>query len=165
MSDLLVSRQGQLIVSPHAVDVAELVRATVSAALPKADASRVVLKADTPARLDAHVDGPRISQVLDNLVSNAIKYSPDGGNVVVSLEQEAGHLTCRVSDTGMGMSPDDQGEVFAKFFRTSNVRRTAIPGVGLGLPISKAIVEAHGGTIEVDSSLGKGTTFTFRLPV
>jgi len=63
------------------------------------------------------------------------------------------------------MSPDDQGEVFAKFFRTSNVRRTAIPGVGLGLPISKAIVEAHGGTIEVDSLLGTGTTFTFRLPV
>lgn len=165
VSDLLVSRNGKLIVSPHAVDVAELVRATVSAALPKADASRVVLKADTPARLDAHVDGPRISQVLDNLVSNAIKYSPDGGNVVVSLEQEDGRLTCRVSDTGMGMSPDDQAEVFAKFFRTNNVRRTAIPGVGLGLPISKAIVEAHGGTIEVDSSLGKGTTFTFRLPV
>jgi signal transduction histidine kinase len=165
VSDLLVSRHGQLIVTPHAVDVAELVRATVSAALPKADASRVVLKADTPARLDAHVDGPRISQVLDNLVSNAIKYSPDGGNVLVSLEQQDGHLTCRVSDTGMGMSVEDQAEVFAKFFRTSNVRRTAIPGVGLGLPISKAIVEAHGGTITVDSSLGKGTTFTFRLPL
>ncbi|HJV98844.1 MAG TPA: PAS domain-containing sensor histidine kinase [Arthrobacter sp.] len=165
VSDLLISRHGQLIVTPHSVDVAELVRATVSAALPKAGASRVVLKADTPARLHAHVDGPRISQVLDNLVSNAIKYSPDGGNVVVSLEQEDGHLTCRVSDTGMGMSTDDQAEVFAKFFRTSNVRRTAIPGVGLGLPISKAIVEAHGGTIDVDSALGKGTTFTFRLPV
>ncbi|HYH77574.1 MAG TPA: HAMP domain-containing sensor histidine kinase, partial [Arthrobacter sp.] len=165
VSDLLVSRHGQLIVAPHAVDVAELVRATVSAALPKADASRVVLKADTPARLDAHVDGPRISQVLDNLVSNAIKYSPDGGNVLVSLEQGDGHLTCTVSDTGMGMTAEDQAEVFAKFFRTSNVRRTAIPGVGLGLPISKAIVEAHGGTITVASALGKGTTFTFRLPL
>ena len=63
------------------------------------------------------------------------------------------------------MSPEDASEVFAKFFRTSNVRRTAIPGVGLGLPISKAIVEAHGGTIDVDSTLGKGTTFTFRVPV
>jgi signal transduction histidine kinase len=165
VSDLLISRHGELVVLPHAVDIAELVRATVSAALPKADASRVVLKADTPARLDAHVDGPRISQVLDNLVSNAIKYSPDGGNVMVSLEQEDGQLTCTVSDTGMGMTPEDQAEVFAKFFRTSNVRKTAIPGVGLGLPISKAIVEAHGGTITVDSSLGKGTTFTFRLPL
>ncbi|QNE13705.1 cell wall metabolism sensor histidine kinase WalK [Pseudarthrobacter sp. NBSH8] len=165
VSDLLATRNGQLIVTPHAVDVAELVRASVSAAMPRADASRVALTADTPGRLDAHVDGPRISQVLDNLVSNAIKYSPDGGNVVVSLEHDDGHLACRVSDTGMGMSADDQAQVFAKFFRTSNVRRTAIPGVGLGLPITKAIVEAHGGTIQVDSKLGEGTTFTFRMPV
>lgn len=165
VSDLLASRKGQLIVTPHAVDVAELVRASVSAAIPRADAARVVLKADTPERLDAHVDGPRISQVLDNLVSNAIKYSPDGGNVVVSLEHDGGNLACRVSDTGMGLSADDQAQVFAKFFRTSNVRRTAIPGVGLGLPISKAIVEAHGGTLQVESQLGQGTTFTFRVPV
>lgn len=165
VSDLLATRNGQLIVTPHAVDVAELVRASVSAAMPRADASRVALKADIPARLEAHVDGPRISQVLDNLVSNAIKYSPDGGNVLVSLEHDGGHVACRVSDTGMGMSADDQAHVFAKFFRTSNVRRTSIPGVGLGLPISKAIVEAHGGTIQVESKLGQGTTFTFRVPV
>ena len=165
VSDLLASRNGQLIVTPQAVDVAELVRASVSAALPKAAASRVALQAATPERLDAHVDGPRISQVLDNLVSNAIKYSPDGGNVLVSLEEHGGRLTCKVRDTGMGMSADDQAEVFTKFFRTSSVRRTNIPGVGLGLPISKAIVEAHGGTIEVDSALGQGTTFTFRVPV
>jgi signal transduction histidine kinase len=165
VSDLLATRDGQLIVTPHAVDVAELVRASISAALPKADAARVVLKADAPARLDAHVDGPRISQVLDNLVSNAIKYSPDGGNVVVSLAQDGEQVICRVRDTGMGMSSEDQAEVFSKFFRTSNVRRTAIPGVGLGLSISKAIVEAHGGTIEVESKLGEGTTFIVRLPV
>ncbi|WP_164202019.1 sensor histidine kinase [[Micrococcus luteus] ATCC 49442] len=165
VSDLLATRNGQLIVTPHAVDVAELVRASVSAAMPKADAGRVVLKADAPGRLDVHVDGPRISQVLDNLVSNAIKYSPDGGTVVVSLTQEDGHMTCRVSDTGMGMSEEDLAEVFSKFFRTSSVRRTAIPGVGLGLSISKAIVEAHGGTIQVQSKKGQGTTFTFRMPV
>ena len=165
VSDLLATRNGQLIVTPHAVDVAELVRASVAAAMPKADAARVVLKADAPARLDAHVDGPRISQVLDNLVSNAIKYSPDGGNVVVSVTQEEGQVACRVSDTGMGMSSEDQAEVFSKFFRTSSVRRTAIPGVGLGLSISKEIVEAHGGTIEVESRLGEGTTFVFRVPV
>jgi signal transduction histidine kinase len=165
VSDLLASRHGQLIVTPQAVDVAELVRASVSAALPKAAASHVALQAATPERLDAHVDAARISQVLDNLVSNAIKYSPDGGKVLVSLEQQDGRLTCKVRDTGMGMSAADQAEVFTKFFRTSNVRRTNIPGVGLGLPISKAIVEAHGGTIEVDSALGQGTTFTFRVPV
>ncbi|MCU1567445.1 MAG: histidine kinase [Pseudarthrobacter sp.] len=165
VSDLLSSRNGQLIVTPHAADVAELVRTSVSSAMPRAASSGVVLTAETPDRLEAHVDGPRISQVLDNLVSNAIKYSPGGGNVLVSLAQEDGHLACRISDTGMGMTPEDASEVFAKFFRTSNVRRTAIPGVGLGLPISKAIVEAHGGTIEVESAPGEGTTFTFRVPV
>lgn len=165
VSDLLASRNGQLIVTPHTVDVAELVRASVSSAMPRATASGVVLAAETPDQLEAHVDGARISQVLDNLVSNAIKYSPDGGNVLVSLAREDGHLECRVTDTGMGMTPEDASEVFAKFFRTSNVRRTAIPGVGLGLPISKAIVEAHGGTISVDSTLGQGTTFMFRVPV
>ncbi|MBT2566123.1 HAMP domain-containing histidine kinase [Arthrobacter sp. ISL-85] len=165
VSDLLASRNGQLIVSPDAVDVAELVRSSVSSAQPRAAAAGVELRADAPEQMEARVDSARISQVLDNLVSNAIKYSPDGGEVVVSLAQEDGHVACRVTDTGMGMSPEDASEVFAKFFRTSNVRRTAIPGVGLGLPISKAIVEAHGGTIDLESTLGKGTTFTFRVPV
>jgi signal transduction histidine kinase len=106
-----------------------------------------------------------MSQVLDNLVSNAIKYSPNGGDVVVSLGSEGANLVCRVSDTGMGMSDKDQAEVFTKFFRTGNVRNTSIPGVGLGLSISKAIVEAHGGTIQLRSALGHGTTFTVRVPV
>lgn len=165
VSDLLSSRNGQLIVTPEAVDVAELVRSSVSSAMPRAAAAGVELESRTPERLEAHVDGARISQVLDNLVSNAIKYSPDGGRVLVSLVQDDGHLACRITDTGMGMSPEDASEVFAKFFRSSSVRRTAIPGVGLGLPISKAIIEAHGGTIGVDSTLGEGTTFTFRVPV
>lgn len=165
VSDLLASRNGQLIVTPNAVDVADLVRASVSSALPKATAAGITLTADVPPQLEAHVDGARISQVLDNLVSNAIKYSPDGGQVQVTLSRSNGHLACRVTDTGMGMSPEDASEVFAKFFRASTARRSAIPGVGLGLPISKAIVEAHGGTIEVDSVLGEGTVFTFRVPV
>ncbi|RKO26021.1 PAS domain-containing sensor histidine kinase [Pseudarthrobacter phenanthrenivorans] len=165
VSDLLASRNGQLIVTPQTVDVAELVRSSVSSAQPRAAAAGLVLEADTPDRLEAHVDGARISQVLDNLVSNAIKYSPGGGRVLVTLAQEDGHLECRVTDTGMGMSPEDASEVFAKFFRASTVRRTAIPGVGLGLPISKAIIDAHGGTIAVHSTLGEGATFTFRVPV
>lgn len=165
VSDLLASRTGQLIVSPQAVNVAELVRASISAALPRAAAAKVQLRADAPERLDAHVDSGRMSQVLDNLVSNAIKYSPNGGDVVVSLGSEGPDLVCRVSDTGMGMSEKDQAEVFTKFFRTGNVRNTSIPGVGLGLSISKAIVEAHGGSIQLRSALGEGTTFTVRVPV
>ena len=165
VSDLLASRDGHLDVAPHTADMAELVRASISSAMPKAAASGVVLEAAAPARLEAVVDAARISQVLDNLVSNAIKYSPDGGRVLVSLTRDDGHVTCRVSDSGMGMTSDDAAEVFTKFFRTSSARRTAIPGVGLGLPISKAIVEAHGGTVTVESTVGKGSTFTFRVPI
>ncbi|MDV8149590.1 HAMP domain-containing sensor histidine kinase [Arthrobacter sp. B10-11] len=164
VSDLLASRSGQLIVSPQAVNVAELVRASISAALPRAAAAKVRLRADVPERLEAHVDSGRMSQVLDNLVSNAIKYSPDGGDVLVSLDSEGQDVVCEVRDTGMGMSDKDQAEVFTKFFRTGNVRNTSIPGVGLGLSISKAIVEAHGGSIHLRSALGEGTTFTVRVP-
>jgi signal transduction histidine kinase len=164
VSDLLASRNGQLIVSPQAVDVADLVHASVTASLPRARTANVHIRAETPDRLDAHVDSARMSQVLDNLVSNAIKYSPDGGEVVVSLGAEGSDVVCQVRDTGMGMTARDQADAFTKFFRSDNVRNTAIPGVGLGLSISKAIVEAHGGDIQVQSALGQGTTFTFRLP-
>ncbi|MFE4541412.1 sensor histidine kinase [Arthrobacter sp. NPDC056727] len=165
VSDLLSSRNGQLLVTPEAVNVAELVRTSVTAALPRAAESGIRLRADAPDRLEAHIDAARISQVLDNLVSNAIKYSPDGGDVVVSLRSEDGHMVCSVSDTGMGMSQQDQEEVFAKFFRSAAVRNSTIPGVGLGLSISKAIVEAHGGRVSLASEVGKGTTFTFAVPV
>jgi len=164
VSDLLSSRNGQLVVSPHAVDVAELVRASITAALPRATESGIKLRADAPDRLEAHVDAARVSQVLDNLVSNAIKYSPDGGEVTVSLRSDDGTVVCSVSDTGMGMSKEDQEEVFTKFFRSQAVRNSAIPGVGLGLSISKAIVEAHGGQVSLYSEVGRGTTFTFAVP-
>ncbi|WP_104140517.1 cell wall metabolism sensor histidine kinase WalK [Arthrobacter sp. ZGTC131] len=164
VSDLLSSRNGQLIVSPRPVNVADLVRASVTAALPRATVSGIRLMADAPERLAARVDPARISQVLDNLVSNAIKYSPDGGDVVISLRSEDGRVFCSVSDTGMGMSEQDQEEVFAKFFRSAAVRNSAIPGVGLGLSISKAIVEAHGGSVSLRSEVGEGTTFTFAVP-
>ena len=164
VSDLLSSRNGQLVVSPHAVDVAELVRASITAALPRATESGIKLRADAPDRLEAHVDAARVSQVLDNLVSNAIKYSPDGGEVTVSLRSDDGTVVCSVSDTGMGMSKEDQEEVFTKFFRSQSVRNSAIPGVGLGLSISKAIVEAHGGQVSLYSEVGRGTTFTFAVP-
>ena len=165
VSDLLSSRSGQLIISPHAVDVADLVRTSISSAQPRATESGIRLRTDAPERLEAHVDSARISQVLDNLVSNAIKYSPDGGEVTVSLRAENRKVVCSVSDNGMGMSEQDQKEAFAKFFRSEAVRNSAIPGVGLGLSISKAIVEAHGGTVSLRSEKGQGTTFTFAVPV
>ncbi|MFJ5955278.1 sensor histidine kinase [Paenarthrobacter sp. NPDC092416] len=164
VSDLLAVRSGQIAIQPHAVDVAELVRGSVNSAGPRAAKAGIRLSMDVPDALEAHVDSSRIAQVLDNLVSNAIKYSPDGGDVVVAAWEDQEHVFCRVSDTGMGMTEEEQAEAFTKFFRAGSVRNSTIPGVGLGLPISKAIVEAHGGTITLQSEPGRGTSFTVRMP-
>ncbi|MEJ1115985.1 ATP-binding protein [Paenarthrobacter sp. CCNWLY172] len=164
VSDLLAVRSGQIVIQPHAVDVAELVRGSVSSAEPRAAKAGIRLSVDLPDALEAHVDSSRIAQVLDNLVSNAIKYSPDGGDVEVAAWEDEDFVFCRVTDTGMGMNEEEQAEAFTKFFRAGGVRKSAIPGVGLGLPISKAIVEAHGGTITLESEPGRGTTFTVKVP-
>ncbi|QSZ47996.1 PAS domain-containing sensor histidine kinase [Arthrobacter sp. D5-1] len=164
VSDLLAVRSGQIVIQPHAVDVAELVRGSVSSAEPRAAKAGIRLSVDLPDALEAHVDSSRIAQVLDNLVSNAIKYSPDGGDVEVAAWEDEDFVFCRVTDTGMGMNAEEQAEAFTKFFRAGGVRKSAIPGVGLGLPISKAIVEAHGGTITLESEPGRGTTFTVKVP-
>ncbi|MFE4198358.1 sensor histidine kinase [Paenarthrobacter sp. NPDC056912] len=164
VSDLLAVRSGQIVIQPHAVDVAELVRGSVNSAEPRAAKAGIRLSMDVPDALEAHVDSSRIAQVLDNLVSNAIKYSPDGGDVQVAAWEDSDFVFCRVTDTGMGMNEEEQAEAFTKFFRAGGVRNSTIPGVGLGLPISKAIVEAHGGTITLQSEPGRGTTFTVKMP-
>jgi signal transduction histidine kinase len=164
VSDLLAVRSGHMIIQPHTVDVAELVRGSVSSARPRAAKAGIRLSMDIPDSLEAHVDSSRIAQVLDNLVSNAIKYSPEGADVEVAAWEDQDFVFCRVSDTGMGMTEEEQAEAFTKFFRAGAVRNSTIPGVGLGLPISKAIVEAHGGTITLQSEPGRGTTFTVKMP-
>lgn len=164
VSDLLAVRSGHVMIQPQAVDVAELIRASLHSAGPKADQAGVRFVVDLPDSLAAHVDSSRISQVLDNLISNAIKYSPDGGDVTVGAWRDDHNVVCQVRDTGMGMSEDEQEQAFTKFFRARSVRNSTIPGIGLGLPISKAIIEAHGGTIDLQSSAGQGTSFTVRMP-
>ncbi|MFJ4268083.1 sensor histidine kinase [Paenarthrobacter nicotinovorans] len=164
VSDLLAVRSGQIVIQRHTADVAELVRGSVTSAEPRAAKAGIKLSMDLPEALEARVDSSRLAQVLDNLVSNAIKYSPDGGDVEVAAWEDEDFIFCRVTDTGMGMSEEEQAEAFTKFFRAGSVRKSAIPGVGLGLPISKAIVEAHGGTITLESVPGQGTTFTVKMP-
>ena len=165
VSDLLTTASGIIALSRSDEDLAELVRAALDSADPRAEAAGVQLKSEIAGTLPVRVDAGRILQVLDNLLSNAIKYSPDGGTVTVRAWAEPGSLILEVSDTGMGMSPEDQLEVFTKFFRTGQVKKAAIPGVGLGLVITKSIVEAHGGRISFESELRSGTTFRVELPM
>lgn len=164
VSDLLMTATSAVHVHPRRTDLASLVEATLSSAQAHAQSSLVSLSAEIPAPLWAHVDPLRIGQALDNLVSNAIKYSPDGGSVRVSGSTEDGRIRLHVQDTGMGMTAADAERVFTRFFRSPVVRDGAIPGAGLGLSITKAIVERHGGTISCTTLPGRGSTFTVELP-
>ena len=104
-----------------------------------------------------------MAQVLHNLVSNALKYSPVGSRVDVEVRQEGDEVLLSVVDRGIGISSEEMRHLFAPFRRSGRARETA-PGVGLGLSVSRRIVEAHGGRIEVDSRPGVGSTFRVRLP-
>jgi signal transduction histidine kinase len=98
-------------------------------------------------------------------MSNALKFTPPGGTVSLRLSQRGDVAQIEIADTGMGISDDDQARLFERFFRTSAATDGAIQGTGLGLSIAAAIAEGHGGTIEVESEVGRGTTFTVVLPI
>jgi signal transduction histidine kinase len=148
------------------VDVAPVVLASVESARPSAGGAGVLLVADIPETI-ALVDGDtqRIGQACDNLISNAIKFTPRGGRVTVSLRVAPAHVVITVVDTGMGIPEAEVDQLFARFFRASTATRAAVPGVGLGLSITKAIVIAHEGELDVTSEVGVGTSFILRLPL
>lgn len=110
-------------------------------------------------------DPSRLTQILINLLSNAYKYTPEGGQIRVQAWQQDGFVHCSVSDTGIGIAPEEQAKLFTKFFRSENPAVREMPGTGLGLCIVKNLVELQGGQITVESQLGKGTTFSFTVPI
>ena len=121
-------------------------------------------------RLSDEVDLPqlradplRLTQMLDNLLSNAIKFTPEGGTVSVTVASRAETAHLEIGDTGVGIPEQELGELFNRFFRASTT--ASAPGTGLGLSIVKSIVEAHAGTISVESKEGSGTTFSVDLPL
>jgi two-component system sensor histidine kinase VicK len=124
----------------------------------------ITLRAARPATLQLTGDRGRLIQVIDNLLSNALKFTPEGGEVTLDTEGSNGSVRLVVADTGVGMRPDEISRLFERFYRTDAVTMQAIQGSGLGLSISKTIVEAHGGTITADSQLGVGTSMTIELP-
>ncbi|HUL03731.1 MAG TPA: ATP-binding protein [Gemmatimonadales bacterium] len=130
------------------------------------DAGVALEVASPPAPVPLDVDAQRMRQLLLNLLTNAVKYTPRGGRVQVTLNQDDGHVTLTVADTGIGIAVGDLPHIFDRFWRADSARtRTgARPGAGLGLAISKWIAEAHGGRIEVVSRPGRGSTFTVTLP-
>jgi signal transduction histidine kinase len=147
-----------------AVDLGDLARSTVEAARPAA--------VDKGVEVDVRVDSPpavqgdfiRLGQVFDNLVSNAVKFTPEGGHVVVTAEADGANARVTVTDDGIGIPADEQPQIFSRFFRASTATQRAIPGTGLGLAISRALVEQHGGSISLSSREGEGTEITVSLP-
>jgi PAS domain S-box-containing protein len=157
---------GRVVVRPESTDLCALVCQNIQIHVPAVNARRQRLDVTIPVRaVAAFVDADRISQVLTNLVSNAIKFTPDEGRLSVTLGVEGDHALLRVSDSGIGISDDDRERLFERFFRAGNALERAIPGTGLGLAICKGIVDAHNGHLEVDSALGRGTTVTVMVPL
>jgi signal transduction histidine kinase len=156
--------EGSLSLHRSAVDLPRLVMEAVETAAPQAQEKHIdLLAACRPLRpIDA--DGPRLAQVLDNLLSNAIKYTPEGGRVDVRASCEDDWITITVTDTGLGMTREELESIFDPFFRTEDAKERGINGTGLGLVIVKAVVEAHGGGVRVDSQPGAGSRFAITLP-
>ena len=168
VSDLLESadqRTGPVVLAAMAADVGRIVEESLEAAVPSAWEAEVELKGEIEPDVRGIVDAGRVRQVVDNLVSNAIKYSDSGDRVLLTLRRVDGAAVIAVKDTGIGMTEEDIDLLFTPFYRSVQARKRLSPGVGLGLGICQAIVSAHGGRIEVESTLGEGTCFTVTLPL
>ena len=167
VDDLLLtahSRQGRLIVDLRDTDLSSIVAEAVADLGSRAESAGITVEARLEGPVVVAADHVRMRQVVDNLLSNAVKYTPDGGVVTVVLEPRGDVVDLVVTDSGIGISAEDRARLFTKFFRSPDAEARAIPGIGLGLAITSAIVEAHHGTISVDSEVGRGSSFRVRLP-
>jgi signal transduction histidine kinase len=147
-------------------DIAALINQIVATVRSQAATKGVSLSIDLPAELPpVKIDSNRISQVLRNLLDNAVAHTPRGGTITVTARQQDKWVEVGVDDTGEGIPAEDLPNIFERFYRVDKSRTRATGGSGLGLTIARRLVEVHGGRIEVQSELGKGSCFTFTLPV
>ncbi len=154
---------GRLSIAPRKMNVHDLLQDAAEALEPIAREKSLTLSVDAAADLPAvRADASRIQQVFSNLVGNAVKFTPAGGSITLSATRVDGKVHCSVTDTGPGIPPAQIPRLFGKFWQA---KRGDGRGVGLGLAIARGIVEAHGGTITVTSELGRGSVFTFALPL
>jgi two-component system phosphate regulon sensor histidine kinase PhoR len=167
ITDLLTAGHSETPVRRRLTDLREVISSAIETVQPSADAAQVVIQPfsmEDRRGVTAEVDPEKVGQILDNLLSNAIKYTPAGGTINVELCSADGLVIFRVTDTGVGISPSDQRQLFDRFFRAESARVEAVPGVGLGLSIVSSLVNAHKGSIDVQSELGGGTSVTVTLP-
>jgi signal transduction histidine kinase len=156
---------GRLELASDDLDLAAVARESIEAAQPRASQGRVELVAEIVPVPPMRGDRGRIGQAIDNLVSNALKFTPEGGAVRVGVSTAGEAAWVEVEDTGIGISEADQEHMFERFFRASNAQSRQTPGIGLGLVITRAIVEGHGGELKFRSVEGEGTRFSIVLPL
>jgi len=166
LQELSLAEAGELKLVCQSENISELIKQTVSAVQTQAAAKGLSVSIDLPDKLPAvNIDSHRISQVLRSLLDNAVAHTAKGGNITVIARQQNNWVQVTVSDTGEGIPTKDLPNIFERLYRVDKSRARATGGSGLGLTIAKRLIEAHGGKIEVQSELGKGSHFTFSLPV
>jgi signal transduction histidine kinase len=143
-----------------------VIKEAAAAIQPKAAAKGLTLTTDLPETISpVNIDSHRIKQVLYNLLDNAVAHTGKGGEITLAVQEKNAMVYVSVADTGEGIPAEELPMIFERFYRVDKSRTRATGGSGLGLTIVKRLVEAHGGTITVESHIGKGSTFTFSLPI
>jgi signal transduction histidine kinase len=166
LQDLSLAESGELKLYFGIEEVPALIKQVISAVQAKAAAKVVTLSADIPDYLPTvYIDYMRIKQVLLNLLENALTHTPQNGTITVGAKQSGEYVEISVSDNGEGIPSEELPNIFERFHRVDKSRSRATGGTGLGLTIAKYLVEAHNGKIAVESELGKGSRFTFTIPV
>ena len=163
--DLSKVEAGKLELTLEPVDLGQVIRDSLAPVRGQAAAKGLRLESEVPEGLPPAVADPlRLKQILYNLLSNAVKFTPEGGAVTVGAEREAEVVAVWVRDTGVGIAPEDQERIFREFEQADNTNARQHQGTGLGLALTRMLVELHGGKIWVESALGQGSTFTLTLP-
>jgi signal transduction histidine kinase len=166
LQDLSLAEAGELKLVYQAEDITKLVKQAVTPWQPQLAAKEISLSLDLPDNLPpVNIDWQQVNQVLHNLLENAVAYTHKGGTINVAAAKQGDWVEVSVSDTGEGIPAEDLPNIFERFYRVDKSRARVTGGSGLGLTIAKRLVEAHGGTIKVQSKLGKGSRFSFTIPI
>lgn len=166
LADISRIESGNLRLEPRIVPVWDVIDEVVTLTKTQIEQKKQSISVDIPAELPkTWCDRTRLSQILTNLISNANKYTPEGGIILVQALRVDGMIQVKVQDNGLGMTPEDQASLFSKFFRSADDKVREAPGTGLGLSITKNLIELQGGSIWFESEYRKGTTFFFTVPV
>ncbi len=163
--DVAKIEAGQYVQRQVPTDIGKIIEEIVALMEPRAREQGITLTFSCQDLTPVHADPKNIEEIFNNLVSNAINYSPEGGQVTISARGQGEYMEIKVEDTGVGIAPEELPKIFDKFYRVKHPKTRQVIGTGLGLAIVKGVVEAHHGTIDVESAVDKGTIFRILLPV